>query len=421
MITETQIEVKKGLLEKFKIFMLSIGPAMFIIGYNIGTGSVTTMAVTGAKYGMMLAWPLFLSCVVTYILIVIFGRYTVVTGDTIIFSYRKYFGKTAALFVLVALVFSEVVSGIGVMAVVTQVIQEWSRPLTASGNGINPIYSTLFFGAILYALFWNGKQNFFEKILAIFVGLMGASFLLTMCMVIPDPVQVIKGLIPRVPGSSHAALLIAGMAGTTMGAVIYVVRAILIKGKGWTLKDFKLEKRDAIISAVMMFLLGISIMACAAGTLYPQGIEIHNAIDMVNLLEPLAGRFAVSIFVVGIVSAGLSSLFPIIILAPWLIADYKNESADMQSPSTRWMVLAPLALSLIVPLVGGRPVLVMIVSQAFISVVTPLVIGLIIILLNKKQIMGKHTLKPVQNILLGLTLIFSIAMAVAGIVGILGL
>ncbi len=34
-----------------------IGPGLFLVGYNIGTGSITTMAATGAAYGMALVWP----------------------------------------------------------------------------------------------------------------------------------------------------------------------------------------------------------------------------------------------------------------------------------------------------------------------------------------------------------------------------
>lgn len=400
--------------------MLSIGPGLFIIGFNIGTGSVTTMAATGAEYGMMLAWPLLLSCIFTYILILLFGRYTVVTRDTAIFSFKKYFGKTIAVFVLLSLLLTEMVSSMGVMAVVTQVVQEWSRPLTASGEGFNTIILTFVFGSILYALFWSGQYRFFEKVLALFVGLMGLSFFLTMFMVIPDPADVLDGLIPRVP-ESNAALLIAGMVGTTMGAVLYVVRSITIKEKGWSLKDLKIEKRDARISVILMFLLSIAIMASAAGTLYPLGLKVDNAIDMVNLLEPLAGRFAISIFVAGIVAAGLSSLFPIIILAPWLLADYCNEKADMTSVSSRLMVLGVLALGFVVPVFGGRPVLVMIMSQAFISVVTPVIILLMLILMNREELVGEHRLGIKQNLFVGTIFIFSVIMSLTGIFGLWGL
>lgn len=413
---------KNSFLNKLKLFILSIGPGLFIIGYNIGTGSVTTMAATGAEYGMMLAWPLLISCIFTYVLIVVFGKYTIVTNDTVIYSYKKYFGISYALFVLIALIFTESVSSIGVMAIITQVTQEWSRPLTESGNGINPVYSALVYGTILYALFWNGKQAFFEKVLAVFVAIMGLSFLLTMFMVIPEPAEVMAGLVPKIPEDSNAALLIAGMVGTTMGAVIYVVRAVFIKGKGWTLKDFKLERRDAIISTVLMFVLSIAVMAASAGTLHLQGLKVDNAIDMVKLLEPLAGRFALSIFVGGIIAAGLSSLFPIIILAPMLIADYRNQELNMQSMSSRLIVLAVLSLGLIVPFFGGRPVLIMIASQAFIAAATPLVILLMMVLLNRKDVMGEeHTLSTAKNVLVGFVLVFSVLMAIFGIIGIFGI
>ena len=39
----------------------AIGPGIFIIGYIIGTGSVTSMAKAGAEYGMTLTWALALS------------------------------------------------------------------------------------------------------------------------------------------------------------------------------------------------------------------------------------------------------------------------------------------------------------------------------------------------------------------------
>lgn len=411
-------EKKGNWFTRFKILIVSLGPGLFIIGYNIGTGSVTSMASTGAEYGMMLTIPLLLSCIFTYILIVVFGKYTIVTGDTVIHSYKRHFGKPTGLFVLGALIFTEAVGSVGVMAIVTQVTQEWTRPLTASGNGIDPLYSTLGYGAILYALLWNGKQNFFEKVLAVFVGIMGLSFLITMVMVIPEPSEVISGIVSGIPNESGAFLLMASMVGTTMGAVIYIVRSVLIKGKGWGIEQLSLEKRDAKVSAIVMFVLSISVMAAAAGTMYQQGIKVDNAIDMVKLLEPFAGRFALSIFVGGILAAGLSSLFPHIMLAPMLIADYKGENPNFQSTTNRLISLGIILLSLLVPLLGGRPVFIMILSQAFIAVITPVVIFLMLILMNKKELVGEHKLSMVKNILVGLILIFSILMAVLGLIGI---
>ncbi|HER09280.1 MAG TPA: hypothetical protein ENO20_10265, partial [Bacteroides sp.] len=261
-----------NIFKKLGLFIASIAPGIFLIGYNIGTGSITTMASSGAAYGMTMIWPLLLSCVFTYFLIMLFGRYTSITGHTILTSFRKYFGNGVTLFVLISLLASEWISCMGVMGVVTQVVQEWSRPLTASGNGFSPVITAAVFGALLYYLFWNGQHRIFEKILAVFVGIMGLCFILTMFMVIPDAQEVIGGLVPRMPDGADAMLIMAGMVGTTMGAILYVVRSILVQEKGWGLKDLKQERRDAIISSSMMFILSIAVMASAAGTLHPLGL-----------------------------------------------------------------------------------------------------------------------------------------------------
>ncbi len=409
-----------GMFKKLGIFLASIAPGLFLIGYNIGTGSITTMASSGAAYGMTMIWPLLLSCIFTYFLIMLFGRYTSLTGMTILSTFRKHVGSGVTIFVLISLLLSEWVSCMGVMGVVTQVVQEWSRPLTRSGNGFSPVLMALIFGSLLYYLFWNGQHRIFERVLAVFVGIMGLSFILTMFMVIPEPEEVLSGLVPRIPEDPDAMLIMAGMVGTTMGAILYVVRSILVQEKGWKESDLSQERRDAIISASMMFILSVAVMAAAAGTLHPLGLKVDNAIDMVKLMEPLAGRFAISVFVGGIVAAGLSSLFPIILLAPWLFADYNNTPRNMKSTGSRLLVLFGVLLGLVVPVFGGRPVMVMIVSQAMAAIVTPLVLALMLYIYNRKSIMGDHTLGTRSSLTLGFVLLFTIAMAAAGIIGIIG-
>lgn len=406
-------------LKKISLFLATIGPGLFLVGYNIGTGSITTMASAGASHGMILTWAVLISCIFTYILVVTFGRYTVITGESALQSFKKYFGKGTAGFVLVVLIFSEMVSSIGVMAIVTDVVREWSRPLTASDEGFNTIVLTLIFGGTLVLLLFNGKYNFIEKILSVFVALMGICFILTTFMVIPDAGTVISGLIPSIPEEANAGLIVAGMIGTTMGGILYVTRSITVKQKNWGVADLKLEKRDAMVSSVLMFLLSIAIMAAAAGTLHPRGLHVENAIDMIKLLEPLAGRFAISVFVAGIVCAGLSSLFPHYMLVPLLLADYNNEEFNLSKPRNRAIVIFYATLGLVVPIFGGRPVVIMIASQALALIITPLIIILMQILQNRSEIMGNYKMSKAINAVLILISAFTVYMAAVGILGII--
>jgi len=361
------------LFKKIGLILASVGPGLFLVGYNIGTGSVTSMASAGANYGMGLSWAVLISCIFTYILIITFGQYTLVTGKSALQSFKENIGKGWAQAVLWMLIISEIVGSVGVMAIITQVINEWSKPLTASGEGFNTIFIAIFIAGFMMLLLFNGKYSVIEKILVVFVTLMGLSFVLTSFMVITDPYEVIKGLIPNIPKEAGAGLIIAGMIGTTMGGVLYVVRSITVKEKKWNISHLKLEKRDAKVSVILMFVLSAAIIAAAAGTLYPKGLHVDNAIDMVNLLEPIAGRFAVSVFVAGIVAAGLSSLFPHYMLVPLLLADYHNKPLNLSTTQNRLIVIFYASLGLFVPVFGGRPVIVMIASQALAIIGTPLV------------------------------------------------
>ena len=140
---------------------------------------------------------------------------------------------------------------------------------------------------------------------------------------------------------------------------------------------------------------------------------------MIKLLEPLAGRFAISIFVGGVVCAGLSSLFPHYMLVPLLLADYNNEEFNLSKPRNRAIVIFYATLGLVVPIFGGRPVLVMIASQALALIITPLIIILMQILQNRSEIMGNYKMSRAMNISMIVISAFTVYMAVVGILGII--
>jgi Mn2+/Fe2+ NRAMP family transporter len=92
----------------------------------------------------------------------------------------------------------------------------------------------------------------------------------------------------------------------------------------------------------------------------------------------------------------------------------------MKSTSSRLLVLFGILLGLVVPVFGGRPVLVMIMSQAMAAIVSPLVLALMLYIYNRRSIMGNNTLGIGSNISFAIILLFTIAMAAAGLIGIIG-
>jgi len=403
-----------------KKFIQSILPGLFLIGFNIGTGSVTAMAKAGANYGMALLWTILLSCLVTYYLIRLFGRYTIVTGETALAAFRKHIHPAFGMFLLVALTVN--VSGgiMGVMGIVADVLHHWS--LTWISGGISPLVWASGSIALIYGIFLVGTTSTFEKALAMMVAFMGLCFFINFVLMMPPVADILNGLIPSLPEANADSvagpyLIIAGMVGTTVSSMIFIVRTTLVKEQGWGIQDMKIQNRDAAVSATMMFLISASIMAAAAGTLYLAGQSLNDAKDMITLLEPVAGKFAVGIFVVGIAAAGLSSQFPNTLLLPWMICDYSGIKPDMKRTDFRIVVLVMSVLGLVVPIFHARPIFVMVASQAFAALVLPVTVGGIFYLTSNRKIMGEHVNSATANVILFLIFLFSLFMGGIGLRG----
>lgn len=398
-------------------------PGIFLLGLNIGTGSVTAMANAGADYGMSLLWTILASCLTTYFMINLYGRYTLVTGETALQAFKKHIHPGIGIFFMIALTVGVCGSVMGVMGIVADICYEWSKSLVT--NGIPPVYFALLFISLVYFIFWNGKTQFFERALAVIVAIMSASFLLNFFIMMPPPMDIIKGFIPNVPetisGTESPLLIIASLIGTTVFSGLFIIRTTLVKEAGWSIDDLKTQRNDALFSVILMFLISGSIMAAATGTLYQEGIRLSNASQMIELLQPLAGTFATSIFAIGIIAAGVSSQFPNILMLPWLICDYHESKRDMGLPKYRFIVFLVSLLGLVVPIFNAQPVFVMIISQALNAIILPLTVLSIFYLVNRKDLMGVYKAGIKSNIILILILIFAIFTSITGIRGVIEL
>ena len=406
---------------KFAKALALILPGIFLLGFNIGTGSVTAMAKAGATYGMSLLWTILASCFTTYFLINLYGKYTLATGETALQAFRRHIHPAVGIFFIVALTAGVSGSVMGVMGIVADICYEWSKTLIS--GGIHAVYFAAFFIAMVYFIFWNGKTQFFERSLAVIVAIMAACFLLNFFIMMPPPMDILKGMLPNLPQvpadqGKGPFLVIASMVGTTVFSGLFIIRTTLVKEAGWTIRDLKKQRNDAIVSVSLMFVISTAIMAAAAGTLFREGLGLSDASQMIALLEPLAGKLATSIFAIGIVAAGVSSQFPNVLMLPWLLCDYNQSERKMTLPKYRIMVLIISLLGLVVPIFEARPVFVMIISQAFNSIILPVTVGCILYLGNRRDLMGEHKNSMGSNIFLTAVLIFSIFTSAMGIKGV---
>jgi len=417
-------KTKKSLLQKIIAIVLGFGPGIFAIGYTIGTGSVTSMIVAGSKFGMQLLWVLLLSCFFSGILMFAYGNYALITGETALYGFKKHlkFGKLLAILIIVGITFGQWNSLMGILGISANIIFEI---LAINFEGLVAYkYETVLTIAVLvivifYGLMLVGKYTFFEKILVIFVTLMGLSFIISLFFVQPLPSDVIKGLIPTIPDVPGGKMLVAAFVGTTMASATFLSRPLFVKGKGWTIKNLDQQKKDSITASILIFIISGTIMAVACGALYHQGKVVTEVLDMANTLEPVAGNLAVTIFFFGALSAGLSSIFPCLLIAPLLVADYQSGELDTNSKQFRIITALACVVALIGPVLGSNPIEIQILSQVFNVFVLPIVIIGIILMVNNKKIMKGYKTNWSVNFGLFSAFLFSCIISYNGILGLL--
>ena len=403
---------------KLKKIFKSLLPGIFLFGFTVGTGSVTSMAMAGADYGMSLLWAILLSCYITYFMINQYGRFTLVTGKTALAAFKKHIHPSVGIFFIIALTMHVSGSIIGVMGIIADICHEWTK--TFIDGGIPHYAIALFFVTIVYLLFLDGRTKVFQKVLTFVVTIMAISFLINFFIMPPPIEEIARGLVPKVPDTGaedKAFLVIASIVGTTVFSGLFILRGTLVKEANWTLKDYKIQKRDALFAGIMMFVVSASVMAAASGTLHVQGISLENVSEMIVLLEPVAGLFAVGIFTLGVVAAGVSSQFPNISMLPWLLDDYGNRKPNLRRLDYRIYVLVLSSLGMIVPMFNAEPVSIMVASQAFSAIILPVTVVCLIYLGNKVNIVGDKKHSFATNIQLAFILIFSLIMSYMSYLG----
>ncbi|MBP5637387.1 MAG: Nramp family divalent metal transporter [Bacteroidales bacterium] len=412
----------KSFFKRILRIIALVGPGLFCLGFTIGTGSVTSMVKSGSMYGTGLLWVLAISAFFTWVMTQAYGHYGIVSGDTAIHGIKQNLrgGKVWAIILIVGLVVSQWISLSSILNITSNAVCEVLYLCIPGLPKEAGYWIVLAMAVIIAGTIWlvlnKGNYSVFEKILSVLVTLMGIAFILSIFIELPAPGSIVKGFVPSIPKDPGALLFIAAFVGTTMSSPTFVIRPMILKSKGWGPDDGRLQRRDAIVSASLTFIISASIMICAAGVLFARGITVEKVLDMIYVLEPIAGRFAVALFVLGLLSAGLSSLFPIMMLAPELISDYRH--GEMQTGTPLFKILTGVAalVGLTIPILGKNPVITQIASQVTLVFVLPLVILLMIILINKKSVMGNRRPGIVFTILMALAFVFACVVSYTGVV-----
>jgi Mn2+/Fe2+ NRAMP family transporter len=409
-----------GTMIKAKRLLSSLLPGVFLIGYNIGTGSLTAMSKAGANYGTDLLWAVLVSCLITWYLINFFSRFTMASGMTAMEAFRHHIHPVYAWLLWGGLTVIILSALMGMVGLLVDVVAVWCREVP--GVEVDRGVTGILLAAFVLGLIWIGNTQRFEAMLGVMVALMGLAFIGSAIHFFPGVDVTLRGFIPRMPGVAEGSdnspyVILAGMVGTTVSVFAFLIRSGQVKDHGWTMADWRIQKRDALVSATMMFVLSASVMLTATSTLHKQGLKMNNISEMIPMLRPLFGDWALLVFVVGILSAGISSHLPNMMVIPWLSRDMHGQPRTTHTVPMAYVFGLLSLVSILGVVLNTRPVFLLLLSQAGISVVMPMALLGMMWLSSRKNLVGEHRPRPIEWVLLAGIAAFSLFMSYLAIQG----
>lgn len=408
-------------MNKYSRLLRSFLPGLFLVSYNVGIGSVTMMSKSGALYGCSLLWIVLLSSVIYYYLVSVFSKYTMVTRETFLYAVKKHISRKVSLFIIGAICLIIYPALMGLMGIMCDVLSEWS---VSWGTG--KISSSVwgFVLASLVAIFFLlGTTEKIKSILSGIVVIIFFAFVANLFYAFPPASTFFKGLIPTIPediaGSDNGTFLImAGMVGTTVSSIAFIIRSSLVKEANWDFSYYRQQKKDALLSAIGVFLISAAILVSATATLYVNDLTVNSAVDLILLLKPIVGEASIVFMSIGILAAGITSHIPNIMVIPWVVSDYKSVIFDMKNTKNRCLLIFLTFIGVLTPVFHWKPVFIMLLSQGLLAVLLPLTVGCIYYLMNNKIMKDdRNNLK--DNILLGIVFLFTLFIGGLGLVGLI--
>ena len=374
------------------LFLAVLGPGIITANVDNDSGGIFTYSQAGAQYGYKLLWMMIPITLALIVVQEMCARMGVVTGKGLSDLIREEFGLRLTFVLMVLLVIVNY----------TNVVTEFIGIAGALHLfHVSKFISVPVCAALVWALVFRGDYKSTEKIFLI-ASLVYIAYIFAGVLSQPswhDALLATVKLPQRSVWRDKAYIYMAiGVVGTTIAPWMQFYLQSSVVEKGIRVKDYGASRFDVIIGSFFTDLVAWFIVVACAATLYVHGMgSIQVAADAAEAMRPLAGDYAFVLFAFGLFNA---SLFAASIL-PLSTAYTVCEGLGVESGVDKTFKEAPFFYWLYTLLIVGGALAVLllpdsqlinmaILSQVLNGILLPVVIILMLLLINRTDLMGEH-------------------------------
>ena len=394
------------------LFLAVLGPGFITANVDNDSGGILTYSQAGAQYGYMLLWTIIPITIALIVVQEMCARMGVVTGKGLSDLIREEFGLRLTFVLMLMLV----------VVNYTNVVTEF---IGIAGSmhlfHVSKFISVPLCAAAVWYMVVRGSYKSTEKIFIV-ASLVYICYIFAGVLSQPDWHDALWATV-KLPQKSvwsdKAYLYMAiGVVGTTIAPWMQFYLQSSIVEKGIRVKDYAASRLDVVVGSLFTDIVAWFIIVACAATLYVHGMgAIQVAADAAEAMRPLAGDYAFLLFAFGLFNASVfaASILPIstaYTVCEGLGVESGVDKNFREAPFFYWLYTLLIAggAGTVLLLPDAQLINVAILSQVLNGVLLPVVIILMLMLINRADLMGEHRNTRVWNVIAWSTSIIVIGM-----------
>jgi NRAMP (natural resistance-associated macrophage protein)-like metal ion transporter len=394
------------------MFLAVLGPGFITANVDNDSGGILTYSQAGAQYGYTLLWTMIPITLALIVVQEMCARMGVVTGKGLSDLIREEFGLRITFVILMLLVivnFGNVVTefiGIAGSMQLFHISKYASVPVCA---------------LVVWALVVKGDYKSVEKVFLV-ASVFYIAYIVAGVLSGPNWHLALTETIKLPPASAWKdksyLYMTIGVIGTTITPWMQFYLQSSIVEKEITIKQYKASRLDVIVGSIFTDIVAWFIVVACAATLYVHGIRnINDASVAADAMKPLAGQYAFILFAAGLFNASLfaASILPLstaYTVCEGLGFEHGVDKSFKEAPFFYWFYTLLIVCGAAVVLIPNFPMFqVAVLSQVLNGVLLPVILIFMIRLINKHELMGKHTNSVWFNVVAWATSVIVIGMS----------
>ena len=395
--------------ERLLMILAVLGPGMITANAGNDAGGVATFASVGAEFGYSLLWILIPITISLGVVQEMCARMGAVTGKGLADLIRERFGVRWTALVMLALLIAN--AGVTVSEFVG--IAAATELLGVTRFVSVPLAAILVWWLVVKGTYQRVERAFLLMSL-VFLGYIVSAFLAR-----PEWSSVATGLVTPTFKLQHAFLFtFVAIVGTTISPYMQVYVQSSVVEKGVTADDYSKTRTDVWVGTIFAIVIVFFIVVSTGATLHKAGIHVDSAAEAASALRPLAGRYAESLFAIGLLGASMLAAG----VLPLATAYSISEALGFEKGVSRSFREAPIflgtftflvAVGAAIAIIPNLPLIrVLLVTQVINGLLLPVVLFTVMRLVNDRELMGEQVNGNLHNLAAWLTTVIVTGLSV---------